>query len=59
MIALVCWIVKVIIFYIVFTLVLKLFKLLFTIGSRKKNNPAKRFDTNNKDVSDADYKDIK
>ena len=46
------------VFYIIVSLMLKLLKLRFTGNSRKNKNETERFDTNNKDISDADYKDI-
>jgi hypothetical protein len=59
MIALAGWILKIIIFCLVFKFVLKLFKLSVLSNSRTKTDKTKRFDIKNKDVTDADYKDIK
>jgi hypothetical protein len=62
MVGLAGWILTFIIFYILFKMMLKLISYFQGAHSANRNGkPGKpeRFDTDNKDITDADYKEIK
>jgi len=59
MVSLILWLIKIIIIYFIFKVVLSWLKVLMAVKNKPGQNKTKRFDTHNKDVSDAHYKDLK
>ena len=59
MVPLILWIIKIIIIYFIFKVVRSWFKAFIATDKKTGRNKTKRFDTRNKDVSDAHYNDLK